>query len=568
MQFIFKFVASLLLLIQIQNIQSQELFSDSNENSLKTEALANLTTSTFEIKADFQSSTLPLVFITIDSSSIEYFNDTTVADLGIVYNGPGNRNYINDTKNNYNDKALIITLNNREDLNRKSFLIKLLEKDKDNNVVKKSIVGLPAETEFTLECVFADKSLIRNVLAYSLARKIGLYAPRTMFCEVFINEYYSGIYVFTEKIKPNKNGVNISEMKDSDTNNIAITGGYIFKIDDPSKKDGIYYKLNFNAPHLDGLKPQYNIVHPETPNGKQISYLKNYIAAFEKNLKSDTFNNPINGYHKYIDYPSFIDYLLINELAKNNNGYRLKSYFYKQNDSQGGKLFAGPIFGFDYAFANGSLCEASDPSDWAYDYNYVCPERGIIFVPFWWERLVEDTNFANNIDCRWYSLRKNKLSDNSILKCIDSIYSVIKDPQKRDYNINKLKPFFSPYVYLDQINIIKDWILNRTYYMDDYTPGYCVMNSIKLAANKNSISISPNPINSNSSIKVKVAKNLFGSLIITDMTGRNVLSIPNMYFTIGNNNIYLNKECYKKGLYFVKLHLKNGEVLNTKFVVN
>ena len=73
----------------------------------------------------------------------------------------------------------------------------------DNNYKKIAIelLGLPASEKWVLYGPFADKSLIRNALTYSVFTQMGNYAPRTQYVDLVINNNYQGIYLLTEKIQ-------------------------------------------------------------------------------------------------------------------------------------------------------------------------------------------------------------------------------------------------------------------------------------------------------------------------------------------------------------------------------
>src|SRR6185503_13738433 len=104
---------------------------------------------------------------------------------------------------------------------------------------------------------YSDKTLIRDALAYELSNKMGRYAPRTRFVELYLDRSggklgprdYMGVYVLVEKIKRGKNRVNIAELQGSDATEPNISGGYIFKRDhserwEPSfhtRRGGSYY---------------------------------------------------------------------------------------------------------------------------------------------------------------------------------------------------------------------------------------------------------------------------------------------------------------------------------------
>src|SRR6185369_7856764 len=94
-----------------------------------------------------------------------------------------------------------------------------------------SLLGLPSEHDWVFNATYNDKSLMRDVLTYELARRTGRYATRWKYCELFINGAYQGIYVLMEKVKRDSNRVDISKLKPEDTTGNNLTGGYIIKID-------------------------------------------------------------------------------------------------------------------------------------------------------------------------------------------------------------------------------------------------------------------------------------------------------------------------------------------------
>ena len=98
---------------------------------------------------------------------------------------------------------------------------------------------MPKDSDWVLYAPYSDKTLMRDVLAYELSNKMGRYAARTRFVEVFLNRSgsklskrdYAGVYVFEEKIKRGKDRVNIQKLTPEDNSEPNITGGYIFKRD-------------------------------------------------------------------------------------------------------------------------------------------------------------------------------------------------------------------------------------------------------------------------------------------------------------------------------------------------
>ena len=86
---------------------------------------------------------------------------------------------------------------------------------------------------------------MNNVLAYDLYRDLGRYASRVRYVDLVINDEHQGLYVLMEKIKQDKNRVDISKLTLEDTSGVQLTGGYIFKIDKGTGGNGAGWTSNF-----------------------------------------------------------------------------------------------------------------------------------------------------------------------------------------------------------------------------------------------------------------------------------------------------------------------------------
>jgi len=143
------------------------------------------------------------------------------------------------------DGRTLINLRGRASLRypKRSYTLKTVDASED--MAAFSILGLPKEADWVLYAPYPDKTLMRDVLAYELSNQIGRWAPRTKFVELFLNETggklsrrdYLGVYVFEEKVKRDKNRVNIGNLSPDDNATPKLTGGYIFK-KDHNENDG------------------------------------------------------------------------------------------------------------------------------------------------------------------------------------------------------------------------------------------------------------------------------------------------------------------------------------------
>ncbi len=97
-----------------------------------------------------------------------------------------------------------------------------------------SMGGFPEEEDWIFYGPYTDKSLIRNKLTFDLSNLIGYKASNTKFYNLTINDDFKGIYILMEKIKRDKNRVDIKKHSGS-----SASGGYIIKIDKPTGDGGL-----------------------------------------------------------------------------------------------------------------------------------------------------------------------------------------------------------------------------------------------------------------------------------------------------------------------------------------
>lgn len=349
-----------------------------------------------------------------------------------------------------------------------------------------TILDLPKEEDFILYGPANDKSLLRNVIIYELSNQIGWYASRTRFVQLHINGSYNGLYVLMEKIKRNKNRVNISKIASDNT------GGYIIKIDkssgDATGKPDNYYDESFSwrssfdpSGTLLGFAPYgpkkgtetyfiYEYPKPDNITTAQKDYIKKYIDDFEKALLSQSFKDASSGYRNFIDVDSFIDYFLLNELSHNPDAYRLSTILYKDKSA---KLKIGPIWDFNLAFGNDSRTAIAAPYNWAYNFNNYYPSDGWL-VNFWWKRLLSDPFFTNQLKSRWANLRSHAFSESNIYSIIDSKISLLTSHKSivrhfARWNFLGVKLPFNGFVgqtYQEEVDYLKNWIRQRLLWMD------------------------------------------------------------------------------------------------------
>jgi spore coat protein CotH len=300
------------------------------------------------LSAQFTDSNLPIVIInTVNNNSI-LDRPRILAVMRIIDSGPGQRNYISDqndlTKMNYNGNIEIeIRGSSSQTLSKKQYGLTTLQAD---NVSKNNVrlLGMPEENDWVLNSLPFDASLIRDHISYELSRRMGNYAPRTKYCEVIINDSYQGLYMLQEKIKIDDNRVDIIKIGSSDNTIPDVSGGYIIKADKVTLEDPSAWTMNTY------LGTVTDFVH-EAPNSNSITSAQhNYIKSVFDKLASTVKNTSfLDGYPAVIDLPSFVDFMLVNELSSNVDAYQFSTFFHIDKN---GKLRAGPLWDLNLTYGN------------------------------------------------------------------------------------------------------------------------------------------------------------------------------------------------------------------------
>jgi hypothetical protein len=342
--------------------------------------------------------------------------------------------------------------------------------DERGNGKDVSILGFLPESDWVLQGMYSDKSLMRNVLAYQWSNDVGQWAAHTRFIELFLNSDdsavtmsdYIGVYVFMEKIKVGANRVNITPLGPGDSSEPEISGGYIIakdKLDgdDQTFSTGRGLSLIFKDP----IGP--DLTQP------QKDWIRNYVNTFEAALYGGSFADPVNGYAKFIDVDSFIDNHIVVELTKNIDGFRLSTYYHKDRN---GKLVMGPVWDYDLSLGNANYNDGWNATGWYYrllgdgDYPY-------------WRRLFEDPEFKLRYADRWFGLRKNVFTTSRVLGTVESYATLLDEPAARNYarwptlGIYVWPNWFIAKTYREEITWMQGWLADRLTWMDSQIATDC-----------------------------------------------------------------------------------------------
>lgn len=454
----------------------------------------------------FTQSNLPIVVITTDNDPntgepMEIPDDPKIlATMKIIWHTDGSTNYLTDTGTslNYNGRIGIeLRGSSSQDLPKKGYGLTTLQADNisNNNV---SILGMPSENDWVLNGLAFDPSLIRDYLSYNLARQMGNYATRTVYCEMVLNGEYKGLYVMQEKIKADGNRVNIVKITNTDIATPNLTGGYITKADKTTGGDPVAWQM---ASYVGVTKFIHELPKPADVTTEQDTYIHNRFTALANAAANNNLSLTLGGYPTIIDIPTFVDFMVSNELASNADGYQLSTFFHKD---RGGKLRAGPIWDFNLTYGNDLFVYGFDRSHtdvWQFSNG---DNEGAKF----WTDLFDNTTFKCYLSKRWNQLIQpgQPLNYTSLETFIDATVlhiseAIVRENEKwgtipnHTLEISNLKTWLTERIAWLTTNIgtytacnnvaVPSLVINKINYNPGTFPGFSVSNDLEFIEIKN-----------------------------------------------------------------------------------
>ena len=330
---------------------------------------------------------------------------------------------------------------------------------------KVSIFGLGEDKEWVILANYADKTLLRNVVAMKLSEIVGMpWTPAMLPVEVYMNGSYLGCYTFSEHKKVSEHRVDLDIVGESDNSGDAVTGDYYMEIEQNQDETTCFYTQVCGIPMM--------FSEPEVPTAAQLQYVKDYFRQAETALRSSNFTDPDTGWQKYIDIETFAKAYLVNELTKNIDGNMRKSSFItkKKND----KFQMYHLWDYDLALGNCNYLDdefgASDgPEGWFIkDYTWA-RYSPLGYHHQWFTILTKDPAFCAKVKEIWnthYDELKN------IPGFIDQMATYLKDAQKRNFEKwNILNTHVWPNVvvtgsYQGEIDYLKSFYSSRFNWLD------------------------------------------------------------------------------------------------------
>ncbi|MEZ6116376.1 MAG: CotH kinase family protein [Pirellulaceae bacterium] len=318
-----------------------------------------------------------------------------------------------------------------------------------------------------------DQALMDNTFMFSLSQAMGRWAPEFRYVELFLNTDgdditmadYAGLYVIVEKVERTEDRIEFDSFATDGT-----SGGWLLEINrmDSISEDGqpprnfhtagpngvlqTPHDLSAGSGQGDDIPRQYNAyINYDDPNGQEINQtqvdaIDAWFAEMEAVLYGRnpdvTWNDPVEGYAKYIDVDSFIDYLIMNNLSKNGDGLLISLWIYNPDPNHDGKLTMGPIWDVDLgSFEGSATAELMRRTD-----------------RLWYGRMIRDPDFVQRYTDRWFELRQGPLADENMQAILDGLVAQIDEQAVRRDGLTN---------WSGRVRTMTSWILRRAEAIDD-----------------------------------------------------------------------------------------------------
>ena len=439
------------------------------------------------------STNLPIVWIDVEGVTIER-DDYIPGRMKIIHNGKGHLNY-GDTIAHPGQRidyegyiALRYRGNSSYGLSDKKpyqfrTLSKPLEPGVEMDKKKVPILGMGKDNKWAMLAPYSDRSMIRDLLGFEVARPWMEYTPQGRLCEVYVDGIYYGVYVLCELVSKGKYRLNLDDPGEEGD---ALTGGYLVEIGapdgpfhmskyQPMDNNGYFYTDSASHIYFQYKSPDYEDMTPE-----QINYINSAIDEMEGLYASAKFRDPEIGYRRLVDVQNFMDYQLAMEVCHNMDAYRLSGKLYKRRDSVDTR-FKMVIWDLNLAFGNCRHNQGYMTDTWVYRLNPYLHRHGDHLIPFWWYKMNTDRVYVADRKERWAQWRQSNLRDDRLMATLDSLVNEVTCCGAEARNTQAWPRWgiwlwpnkFVANSYEEEIAYMKQWITDRIAWMDaqlGYTP--------------------------------------------------------------------------------------------------
>ena len=195
---------------------------------------------------------------------------------------------------------------------------------------KTDVLGMGENKKWSLLANCYDKTLIRNLVVFDVAKQIGVpYTPDYKVVDVYVDNVIQGNYLLVDSIEVSPTRVDIDTSKNE----------FLLELDyNPRNEDYKYF--------LSSQRIRFAINEPELKDltDEQYAYVTDLVSKAEAALAT----GDITEIEKYFDMESMASFYLVLEFFRNVDVNTSSTRFHIKD----GKIYGGPVWDFDLSSGN------------------------------------------------------------------------------------------------------------------------------------------------------------------------------------------------------------------------
>ncbi len=320
-----------------------------------------------------------------------------------------------------------------------------------NESVQRDLLGMGAESDWVINGAWIDRALLRNHLAFALYKGFdqARYAPDSHYCTLTLDQVWSGIYFLTERPKVAAGRLDLDEE--------AVEQGLAFvaKLDDSG---GIQEHSSVGYGSWVLVAPRQ-----EEASAAAIAQVQAWLQGWQAALVADDSGDPESGVFAWLDMDSAVDFVLLQELVKNNDAYYLSVYGWKDRE---GLMHLSP-WDLDLSLGQPLYNNNATHEEW------------IAYRPTWISRMADVPGFSESLAERWFELRQGLLAEDALLERVESYRALMGDEV---YDNFEVWPFDEIQFSSDQLPVresfdeeyahVLSWIPQRLAWVDEHVESW------------------------------------------------------------------------------------------------
>lgn len=314
------------------------------------------------------------------------------------------------------------------------------------------LLGMTSGKDWTLLANYADKTLLRNEVAFCLARTLGMpYTPQSRMVEIMFNGEYLGQYQLSNRTDELEVDLKAQAMKEG-VNTAAPLSEFndVFLIEIDERLDSeFWFRTETSIPYA----------MQTDSDSEQTARVARWFNHLEDVLRDRSVEDRIDRVSQYVDLESLVDFSLVNELLKNNDVFFSSTSMYRS--SPNGRLIFGPVWDFDIAAGNNNTTNfVQHPHGW------YLPER---FNGWYFNTLMEEQKFRSLREARWKYLSSQM---RRVDRFVEQAAAAMGASQARNF---QRWPILDQWVWPNavvlgsheaEVRYLRDWMTERASWMD------------------------------------------------------------------------------------------------------